>query len=338
MKRLKRFRNLFSILSHLTSQDENFLSESLVFLVYFMLRDQKSKVLEFLNSLCWEGRDGFDGKRPMIRTQENTKQGRPDILIAVPKKVLVLVEVKYRSAFGKGQVQGYWDFLKEKSDRATERNEKLETRLVLLTLDKKVVERGISDEIMRGARLVIWPDVADWLKGKAGSADCKFLVNEFLDFLKRRGLTNEKIGPDPDLLKMMRQALDAAGVQGISSTPWHSVYEGGEEGWKVDKGKCLANYYYASPELVHFSPYPMWQKLNKTQKDTLQGKFDHLPCDFARVDGPSVTIDLENAGYYDDGLSDDENLSLLTQFFEEYHPACEECLGIIQRFANQSGQ
>ena len=190
-------RNLLSRLFRLAwrqRQGENFLTESLVFVSYFMLKDNPSVGRDFLNWLCWEGDEPqfVDGDRVSIKPWKTTeKQKRPDIRIEVPTKALVFVEVKdkHTSELTKEQVDCYRGSLKD----AKAGNTKLITNLVLLTPKDDVDERTRGD-----AKHVKWRELAKWLNDNASSSAGhhvgEFLVDQFLDFLKRQGLSHQEIG------------------------------------------------------------------------------------------------------------------------------------------------
>jgi hypothetical protein len=317
-------RNLFSRLFRLASrQGENFITESLVFVTEYLLKDTPSVGQSFLNWLCWSGSDfGFHGRLPTIGAWKVTEQGTPDIVIAAnSENSFVLVEVKVESTLGEDQVERYLKRLDEEEEAAKKRNQKLARKLVLLTKDFVPHAMKMKDYRIKP---VTWSDVADWLKNNAISSDClvgEFLVKQFYDFLKMQGLTNEKIGQDIPFVKMIEDALKRANLPGDRQSPFkHKLGTG--QWWYVDRKKCWVHYFDSEPRFIYF--YIDKRKLDDVGRERLR----EMGAD-KDSSGSYFTLDLEAEGY-DDQPIDEKRISLLTRRFEEYHRYFRECLKAIQ--------
>src|ERR1022692_3633317 len=82
-----------------------------------------------LQWLCFTPEESsfFNLERPTVTTQCNTDEGRPDIRIGIPAKVLIFLEVKKWSGLGREQLQRYRTVLSDANVPVT--------RLILLTVN-----------------------------------------------------------------------------------------------------------------------------------------------------------------------------------------------------------
>lgn len=147
----------------------------------------------------------------MILSQVETGQGRPDLEISAPNR-LVWVEVKVEAGLRTGQLEGYRVSLGESGVE--------QTRLGLLTR----YAEDFTPEAERPDFEVRWFEVASWLEEERtveGETDVAgFLSNQFLDFLRVRGMTLtqvEKYMPEGvralgSLLNMLFEAASACKI------------------------------------------------------------------------------------------------------------------------------
>ena len=134
-------------------QDENFLTESLAVVLEQLLVLAPEVGTRMVARLT----GGFielppeDAGAIEIRTQVEAVQGRPDLEIRTPHR-LVWIEVKAESELRTGQLEGYRVLLGECGVA--------ETRLILLTRYPEVFQ----PEAERPDLAVRWFEVADWLE------------------------------------------------------------------------------------------------------------------------------------------------------------------------------
>src|SRR3989304_3105593 len=101
--------NIFSALARYNSAtDENYLTESFVFLLDSLLERERDVGLEILNQLCVKDNDfSFDTNEIIaISTQDVTEEGTPDIKVSSPNK-LIYMGVRHDSPLGYKQIERY---------------------------------------------------------------------------------------------------------------------------------------------------------------------------------------------------------------------------------------
>lgn len=179
--------NIFSALAKYNSAtDENYLTESFVFVINTLLRQERLIGLEILNQLCFENDGGsFDTDEDIsVSTQEPTEQGTPDIKLSSPSK-LIYVEVKHDSPVDPEQLKRYKKQLDSSSIGIK--------RLILLTrfpIDFSE-HQGIPDKHVR------WFEVYNWLtntRTRAKDVISVYLMDSFKSFLEVKGMSIQKVG------------------------------------------------------------------------------------------------------------------------------------------------
>jgi hypothetical protein len=231
-------------------QDENFLTESLAVVLEHLLVLAPGVGTRLVARLT----DGLIDVAPEdagtieIRTQVETAQGRPDLEISVPNR-LVWFEVKVESRLRTGQLEGYRVLLAE---QGAER-----TRLVLLTRYAEDFQPGDARPDLERR----WFEFADWLENDLAASEAAgdvagFLARQFLDFLGARGMTLTQVGkymPEGlgawgSLLNMLREAAAACQVSAALSADWESI------GVKIDR-KYWVGVDYADTGKLWFGTY-----------------------------------------------------------------------------------
>ena len=178
---------LFSSLSRYAfRQEENFLTESLVYLLNLILERENEIGLSILAKLCGEKFATWLDYSPTISitTQFTVDEGRPDIVIQVDTNHVVFIEVKHDSSLGDDQLERYYAYLKGLPIE--------DTQLVLLTRSRHSVQETSLDQSL--FHYVCWYEISGWLS----EADIKdevalFLVEQFIEFLKEKEMSMEKI-------------------------------------------------------------------------------------------------------------------------------------------------
>jgi hypothetical protein len=241
--------NLFLRLSKWASrQDENFLTESMGIVLEQLLTLAPAVGTRLVSRLT----GGFLDLPPEsasaieIRTQVEVGQGRPDLEIRTPHR-LVWVEVKVESPLWTGQLEGYRVLLGRCGIE--------ETRLILLTRYPEVFKAGDALPDLE----VRWFEFADWLENEIPAAEeagevAGFLARQLFDFLGAKRMTLTQVGKYmPEGLRalsnMMNMLFEAAGACKVSvkkSPEWDNI------GIKLDGQKYWLGVNYSEPEKLWF--------------------------------------------------------------------------------------
>jgi hypothetical protein len=215
--------NIFSALSKYNSTSpENYLTESFVFLLNSLLERDRSTAVEILNKLCVNSNEFSFGQDEeiSITTQETTTEGRPDIKILTPTK-LIYVEVKDESPLGFEQTERYNRALVEYSETIK--------HLILLTRFEIDLE-----ENQKPHRQVLWRELHDWFEQLVFEDPIsKYLADSFRSFLKEKHMSIEKVSWEyingvpalVNLINMIESGIKNAGLK-ISSRPQSNDYMG----------------------------------------------------------------------------------------------------------------
>jgi hypothetical protein len=230
-------------------QDENFLTEAFAVLLEHLLMLAPGVGTRLICKLT----DGLinapaeEANTLVLRTQVDVVQGRPDLEISAPNK-LVWVEVKAESPLRVGQLEGYRVLL----DAAAAG----ETKLVLLTRyhEEFIGERTRPDLAIR------WYELAHWLEAEMAelAATCDlatFLAQQFLDFLGDKGMTLTQVNkytPDglrglSSLLNMLEEAALACKLSVRQLPQWYAI------GLYLDSQKYWIGIIFAKPDRLWFS-------------------------------------------------------------------------------------
>lgn len=241
--------NLFARLHKWAArQDENFLTESLAVVLEQLLVLAPVVGTRMIGRLTGGFLDvAADHARSLeLCTQVEAVQGRPDLEMRVPHR-LVWVEVKAEAALRVGQLEGYRVLLHASGIERT--------RLVLLTRYPESYAPGAERPDLE----VRWFELADWLENdrpdvEAAGEVALFLVDQFLDFLRARGMTLTQVGkymPEGlralgNLINMLFEAASACGVSAKTSA--------GREYLNLilDGGKYQVGFSYAEPDTLWF--------------------------------------------------------------------------------------
>jgi hypothetical protein len=215
--------------------DEDFLTEAFVHLLR-LLQDNDSDIFEsLLRKITGDLLDKVDAdvSEIEISTQFDTKiNGIPDIRLNHPD-FLVLIEVKVDAGFHDGQLEGYRLFL--------DKRDVLFTRLITLT---RYGQSGDQPEVDLAIR---WNQIADWLeKVTLQTQPTDYLRNEFVDFLKIRGVAMDKVNWTMEsgltelqnFLNMIAEALAIAKIKtkstaGTSAGGYQGFFSNTETGQRI---------------------------------------------------------------------------------------------------------
>lgn len=277
--------NIFASLSKYNSAvDENYLTESFVFVLNSLLESDRSGCLEILRHLCVEENEFnfLSDENIAISTQETTEQGRPDIKIYSPDK-LIYIEVKHDSGLGYRQIQRYKEALK--LSKATVKEVILLTRF---TVD-------FNEEEEKPHKHIRWFQIYNWLSDlKVENPINDYLIKSLLKFLEVKNMSIQKIPWEyingtpafKNFINMLEVAIQAASLKVYKkSAGWDWM------GFYIESKKKFCGISYDNPLLLKFEVYE--------EKKT----------------GSSATLNLESVHFF--SLDKDEQLNQLTQFIKK---------------------
>ena len=222
--------NVFSSLSRYSSStDENYLTESLVFLVMLLLERMPEEGLALVNLLSGASQMALfsDPRSVEISTQITVEQGRPDIEIRSGSDLLIYVEVKHDSGLGWDQLERYHAELL-KSGIPT-------TRLVLLTRSRySSPATTLPPSEYYHLR---WYEIYNHLSAMETCDDvCEYFTRCFMDFLEEKKMSMKQVGWEYitgvpallDLTDMMEAAIAVvipdSGLKRTAGWSWRGFY------------------------------------------------------------------------------------------------------------------
>jgi hypothetical protein len=238
--------NIFSALAKYNSAvDENYLTEAFVFLINSLLTKERSIALEILTKLCVKNSEfSFGENEPVsVSTQETTEQGRPDIKVSSPDK-LIYIEVKHDSPLGHQQLERY--------KKALESSTKAIKHVALLT--RFAIDYQENEE--RPYKHVRWFEVYNWLANtKAQDPVSVYLIESFKSFLEVKQMSIQKVGWEyingvpalTNLINMIEAAIQGASLPIYAKSPGWDF-----KGFYVESNKFWCGIDYSEPLVMVF--------------------------------------------------------------------------------------
>lgn len=296
--------NIFSALGKYNSgMGENYLTESFVFVINALLKQEHSIGLEILTQLCMKDNEFlFDGDEDIsIITQESTDEGIPDIKISSNDK-LIYVEVKDSSPVSSRQLKNYRKDLE--SSRYAIR------RLILLTrFPTELSEhKGIPDKCIR------WFEVYNWLvgaKAKVQDPVTGYLMESFMSFLEVKQMSIQKVGWEYiegvpaffNLINMIEASIKNVGISFHRNLPRAAAWDW--KGFWLENKKYWCGIYYNNPLVVVFKAF------DKKSLDVKRVKIPSYPIKEA-ARSIWFQLPLEDILFF--SLDKDKQLEALTKF------------------------
>ncbi|MGD2159040.1 MAG: PD-(D/E)XK nuclease family protein [Anaerolineales bacterium] len=201
--------------------------------------------LLILNNICGQDLRLSKPQRVNISSQVTTEEGKPDIVIKEGNEKIVFIEVKHDSSLGLDQLERYYAHL-----------EGLQTedkQLVLLTRSRHSVQETTLDP--EKFHHVCWYEISGWLSEADIHDDIAgYLVEQFLDFLKEKEMSMEKVTWEyirgvpamTNLVNMIATALSEiapeTGTQKTMGASWAGFYMEG----------IFIGFRYATPLMIVF--------------------------------------------------------------------------------------
>lgn len=238
--------NIFSALAKYNSAiDENYLTESFVFVINSLLARERPVGLEILTQLCVKDNEfSFDiGEDISVSTQETTEQGRPDIKVFSSDK-LIYIEVKHDSLLGPQQLERY-----KKALESSVANIKHVVLLTRFAID-------FEEQEERPYKHVRWFEVYNWLaNARAQDPVSVYLIDSFKSFLEVKQMSIQKVSWEyingvpafNNLINMMEVAIQGASLRvHQKSAGWD------RKGFYVESTEFLCGIHYNNPLVVTF--------------------------------------------------------------------------------------
>lgn len=239
--------NIFTALGRYNSaSDENYLTESFVFVIKTLLLGERSIGIEILTQLCVKNNEfSFNiGEDISISTQETTEQGRPDIKVSSHNK-LIYIEVKHDSALGDQQLERY--------NKDLESSEKPIKHVILLT--RFAIDLKGQQEPYKHVR---WYEVFNWLtraRNKVKDPINTYLIDSFTSFLEGKQMSINKVEWEYikgvpafiNLMNMIEVAIQAASLHIYKQAPATDAW-----GFYIEGNKIWCGIGYNEPLVVIF--------------------------------------------------------------------------------------
>ena len=295
--------NIFSALAKYNSaRDENYLTEAFVFVLNSLLLKEPPIGLQILTQLCVKNNEFvFDPDEYIsISTQETTEQGRPDIKVSSPNK-LIYIEVKHDSALGPQQLARY--------RKALESSPATIKRIVLLTrfeIDFEDQQERAFDKHVR------WFEVYNWLaNAKAQDPVSVHLIESFKSFLEVKQMSIQKVGWEyingvpafNNLINMIEVAIQGASLAIYKKSPGWDF-----KGFYVENAQFWCGILHDDPLVLVFEIWDK-KKFNTRLVDT--------PSYPVREDKTTIRFRLQLEDKYFFSLDRDKQLEEITNFVKK---------------------
>lgn len=296
--------NLFKDLSkHLSERHEDFLTNSFVYLLNYLLENEKPLAIEFLNFICTKNSEFTfkEGEKVVITTQKPTEEGTPDIEIKSDDKC-IYVEVKHDSGLRQKQIERYKKALR--NERAVIK------KIVLLTRFSVDLEETIEERVPD--RHIRWYQIHKYLENiEVKDRIGKFLNDEFKKFLEEKQMAIQKVGWEygngiralNNLIEMIGVAVEELGIKKWKTAGWEW------KGYYVEDNSQFVGIDYNEPDAVY---YELGSSLKYTVPD---GNFD-FPF---YIENNNINFELSFEKTHFFALEKNEQLGILKNFISACH-------------------
>lgn len=242
--------NIFAALGKYNSAvDENYLTESFVFLVNELLHRAPLFGADFLSHICVNNNEFRFAPDETIRvsTQEVTEHGTPDIKISSPDK-LIYIEVKHDSPLGIQQISRY--------KKALESSIVPIKRVLLLT--QFAVDLDESEKPYKHIR---WFEIHNYLTSLKAEIDdpiCSYLIDSFNSFLEAKQMTLQKVTWEYinglpamiNLINMIEVAIQSSGIEFYKTYPKSAGWD--FKGFNLQNQEYWCGIYFNNPLVLTF--------------------------------------------------------------------------------------
>jgi len=241
--------NLFSVLERYQSSPENYLTESLVFVLRTLLEKERKIGISLLN-VIFSGLNGIqygEENNIVIKTQDPMEEGQPDISISSDER-FVYIEVKRDSPLGQNQISIYRSMLYKRKEKFR--------AIVLLARSQAQIEDKESPD-----RNIFWYQIHRWLmdeQQKILDPVCKFLIMAFIQYLEVTKMAIQRVSWEYEkgilafnnLIQMMEVAIRDAKLKIYRvSSGWDA------KGYYVESTKFFCGIYFDNPLIICYEKY-----------------------------------------------------------------------------------
>jgi len=303
--------NIFSALAKYNSAiDENYLTESLVFVINALLQRERPIGIEILTQLCVKNNEfSFNIDEDIsASTQETTQQGRPDIKVSSRDK-LIYIEVKHDSPLGLQQLARYRKALE--SSAATIKHVVLLTRFAI----------DFEEQEERPYKHVRWFEVYNWLtsaRTRAKDPVSIYLIESFKSFLEAKQMSIQKVGWEyingvpalNNLVNMLEVAIQGASIPIYGRSPGWDW-----KGFWLEEKEFISAIYYDNHLIITFE---LMDK-KKYNKELLDKPSYELREGKERL---WFRLDLEKCHFF--SLDKDEQLEEITNFVKKAYSDAQQ--------------
>jgi hypothetical protein len=292
-------KDIFSALAKYNSaRDENYLTEAFVFLINYLLSNERPIGTEILNKLCVRNNEFYFDIDEVITvsTQEVTEQGTPDIKIFTPDK-LIYIEVKHDSSLGYKQISRY--------KKAIESSVVGTNKVILLTR----FNIDIEEEIEKPYKHVRWFEIYNWLAdAKTQDSVAAYLIEQFKSFLEVKQMSIQKVGWEyingipalNNLINMIEVAIQGASLDVYQkSAAWDA------KGFYVESTEFWCGIHYDNPLILSFN---MMHKTKYNRERLKESRYELREGRYRLW----FRLPLEEIHFF--SLDKDEQLEKLTKF------------------------
>jgi hypothetical protein len=290
--------------------EENYLTESFVFLLKLLLKRDTSIGLRVINEVSGlPPRLMFNAQNSVaILTQVTGTEGRPDIEIR-QNDTLVYIEVKHDSSLGLGQLEAYRTQLQKIDDS--------NTHLVLLTRSRA----SSSETTLSPTEFhhICWYEIYNLLANSQSRDEvCQYFIHSFLHFLEEKKMSMTKVTWNyiegvPALLfltQMMEVSITEAGnhsrFRRTAGWSWRGFYMGEFfYGLRYEQPLSIVfeNNLGTNPtyrrvlslEEIHFFSLTKDQQF-ETLIMFLKAAYNDAPSRAASIDPDELPLELDNPG------------------------------------------
>lgn len=303
--------NIFSALAKYNSAiDENYLTESFVFVINTLLQQERPIGIEILTQLCVNNNEfSFDIDEDIsVSTQEVTEQGTPDIKISSLNK-RIYVEVKHDSPVDPDQLKRYKSDLESWSAAIK--------RLILLTRFPVDLSehKGIPD------KHVCWFEVYNWLanaKDKAQNPVSGYLIDSFKSFLEEKQMSIQKVSWEyingvpalSNLINMIEVAIQDASLPIYSKSP----------GWDFKGFYVQSNEFWCG---IHYNN-PLVMTFEMIGRSRFNAKLVKKPGHEVRKGNERIWFRLHLEDIHFFSLDKDKQLEKITKFVKECYAQAQQ--------------
>ena len=256
--------NLFSALEKYTG--ENYLTETFVYLIKYLLEADRALGIEILTKLCATGsKILFADYEPItLTTQETIEKGILDIRVASANKE-IYIEVKDNAIVDPEQLQKYKDFLQKTGAQYK----------VLVLLTRYSVD--YEDHYSIPDKFIRWNEVHGWIRNlKSKDLISSYLINSFKMFLEGKQMSINKVTWEYERGVLALNNLMQMIEESIIAVPARISRGGGRgkgyTGFYFEGGEFWCGIYNFEPLSIKFEiQYP-----NRFDRSKLKGSIESM--------------------------------------------------------------